>query len=500
MKQFVIIPMGGEGVRFKEAGYKTYKPFLKVSDDTTIIDKIISNFQTSKTEFIIIGNSKKIKLIKSKIKNKKVKILEIRFHKFGPLYSLFLVKKKIDKIIGDNNMFVVYSDINWNWNYTKVLKFVSGKKAVVFTHKDYHPDLENNFKSDFCKANENKEILKTSIKKPISKDYKNDLLAIGCYYFKNFQFFKNYFKNDKRFILNNRKEIYLISIIDYLIKKRIKVSFYNIDNFVHLGIPSQYENFIRWRSIFINEFKKSIKLNMSNLMLMAGKGKRIKELGKKKPFLKIKNTKFYTYIFKKFGCTNNFITTTKNYYKDLDKKYTIFKIKKSNSMLETLEKSLDFIKFKKNILISSCDCFGIFEKQKLLSFIKIKKPEIILFSYKFSESQKQLVNSHTAILKKKNKIFSIKVKKNNNNDLIGNAGFFWVNSTKVLNYINEFKFNTNLRRELLVDDYFEYLFRKKKFRIETFEMKNYVHIGSTSEYKELQYWENYFKNEIIKIN
>ena len=84
--------------------------------------------------------------------------------------------------------------------------------------------------------------------------------------------------------------------------------------------------------------------------------------------------------------------------------------------------------------------------------------------------------------------------------MIGNAGFFWVNNTKVFNYIHEFKFNTKLRRELLVDDYFEYLFRKKKFRIETFEMKNYVHIGSTSEYKELQYWENYFKNEIIRIN
>ena len=86
MKQFVIVPMGGEGARFKKAGYKTYKPFLKVSDDITVLDKIINNFPTAKTEFIIIGNSKKIKLIKSKVKNKNVKILEIRSHKFGPLH------------------------------------------------------------------------------------------------------------------------------------------------------------------------------------------------------------------------------------------------------------------------------------------------------------------------------------------------------------------------------------------------------------------------------
>ena len=108
MKQFVIIPMGGEGIRFKDAGYKTYKPFLKVSEGITIIDKIINNFSSSKTEFIIIGNSKKIKLIKSKVKYRNLEILKIKPHKFGPLYSLYLVKKKLDKIISDNNLLIVY--------------------------------------------------------------------------------------------------------------------------------------------------------------------------------------------------------------------------------------------------------------------------------------------------------------------------------------------------------------------------------------------------------
>ena len=59
MKQFLIIPMGGLGSRFIDAGYKTYKPFLKVSKKTRIIDGIIDNFPISNTHVIILGNKRK---------------------------------------------------------------------------------------------------------------------------------------------------------------------------------------------------------------------------------------------------------------------------------------------------------------------------------------------------------------------------------------------------------------------------------------------------------
>ena len=42
MKHFLIIPMGGLGTRFIDAGYTTYKPFLKISDKSRIIDNIVN--------------------------------------------------------------------------------------------------------------------------------------------------------------------------------------------------------------------------------------------------------------------------------------------------------------------------------------------------------------------------------------------------------------------------------------------------------------------------
>ena len=494
MTQYLILPLGGVGQRFIDAGYKTYKPFLKVSKNNRIIDKIVSNFPKKKTKVIVIGNEKKFRLIKSNLK-KNILFIKIKNHKYGPLYSIFLANKELKGIIKDSKFFIVYSDINWNWKFQHINKFIKYKKLVVFTHKGYHPDLETNTQSDFCSINQKNYINKISEKKLIFKDYKKNLLAIGCYYFCNYKFLETFFKKNKLCLRSKTKEYYLVSLINFLIKEKIKVNFYNLKNFVHLGVPSQYENFINWKKILVYNFKKNLKLNFSNIMLMAGKGTRVKALKQKKPFLKIKNQKIYDYIFKKYGTENNSIITNNNYYNGLDKKYKIFKIKNSKSMLQTVDKSLKFLSNQKNYFITSCDCFGIFSGTKFKRFIKNDKPDVVLFAFKFTDLQKKNQNSHSSIAVKNNNIVSIDVKKNSKQNKFGHAGFFWVKNSKVFNLINQFKLKKKINREMLLDDYFKYLFDFNKFKIKCFILDNYVHIGSLNEYNELKYWENYFKNE-----
>ena len=96
MTRYLILPLGGVGQRFIDAGYKTYKPFLQVSKNDRIIDKIIRNFPSSKTKIIIIGNEKKSRLIKSSLK-KNIIFIKIKNHKHGPLYSIFLANDKLKK-------------------------------------------------------------------------------------------------------------------------------------------------------------------------------------------------------------------------------------------------------------------------------------------------------------------------------------------------------------------------------------------------------------------
>lgn len=496
MKHFLIIPLGGLGTRFVDAGYKIYKPFLKTSNKSRIIDNIVNNFPPKNTHIIIIGNHKKYKNIILNFKRKNTTFIEIKNHKYGPLYTLFLAKDKLKEIIKDNNFFISYSDINWKWNFQEIEKNIYNKNIIIYSHKGFHPHLETDTKSDFFICNKTDKVVKVSEKKTIVKDYKKNYLAVGCYYFKNFKYFEFFFNQDGFKKRRKKKELYIINLLKYCLKKKITIDHFTLNKFIHLGIPSQYEDFKNWKNILINDFKKSMNVNFQSVMLMAGKGERVKNLNIKKPFLGIKNYKIYDYIFYKYGSKKKHIITNNNYLKLINKKYSTFIIEKSKSMLQTVEKSLNFLRAKKNYFILSCDCFGSFEKLKFERFINKKKPDVVLFAFKITKLQKTLINAHTSIKLNNNAIKSISVKKSlDKSSDFGHAGFFWIKNSGIFDNLKKFSLYNNLKREVLLDDYFKFLFDKKLCKVHCYKLKNYVHIGSVNEYQELKYWENYLKNE-----
>ena len=495
MKQFLIIPLGGLGKRFIKEGYSTYKPFLKTSKQDTVIDRIINNFPKS-TQLIIIGNEKKFNTIKQGIKKKNTIFIKIKNHNSGPVFSLFLARKKICKIIKNEDFFISYSDINWNWNFNNVKKFIANKKITIFSHMGFHPHLELDKRSDFFSTNKRKKVNKVSEKKLIKKNYIKNNLAIGCYYFKKFHFFKKFFDSSDFKKQVRKKEIYIINLLNYCIKKKIEIDFYNLKNFVHLGLPNQFEDFIHWKKIITNQFYKKLNLNFPSIMLMAGKGKRVKALKEKKPFLKIKNQNIYEYILKKFGSNKKYIISNDSYFKKINKKYKPHKIAKTNSMLQTIEKSLNLFKDKNNFFILSCDCYGNFDSKEFEKFIKLSNPDVVLFSFKISKFQKLISNSHTTIEIIQNRIQSINVKKYlNSKNEFGHAGFFWIKNNEIFNHLKYFHQKNKLKREILLDDYFKFLFDKNLCKVRNFDLDQYIHLGSIKEYSEFKYWENYFENE-----
>ena len=120
------------------------------------------------------------------------------------------------------------------------------------------------------------------------------------------------------------------------------------------------------------------------------------------------------------------------------------------------------------------------------------------FAFKFSYFQKSLGNSHTQLIINKNKVINVKVKNRYNGLGYGLAGFFWIKSIKVFKYLDFFKnsiFYKNLKREVLIDDYFKFLVIKKLISANHFLLEDYIHIGSEKEYREYNYWNNYFNEK-----
>ena len=252
-----------------------------------------------------------------------------------------------------------------------------------------------------------------------------------------------------------------------------------------------------WKKILYKKTNTSLGLSKySNIMLVGGKGKRVKDLQFKKPFLPINDTEIFKYIFKKFGTKHNAIVSNSNYIKYFKKKnFKTYLIKKTNSMFSSVYNSKRFIEKYKNFFLTSCDCFGEINKKKFEFLLYKKKPDLIVFGYKFSNLQKNLISSHTELVIKNKKILKIKVKSNTKNSEIGHAGFFWIKDKKVFQYFKEFKkyFKEKIgNREPILDDYFSYLHKQNLINISFYSLNYYVHIGSVPEYKEYNYWEKYF--------
>ena len=83
----------------------------------------------------------------------------------------------------------------------------------MFSHKGYHPHLEVNSNCDFL-MNRKNLIIKLKKKKVIGNDYKKNLLAVGCYYFKKFSQIDDYLDNFK--FNSVKEEYYLIDLLIYL--------------------------------------------------------------------------------------------------------------------------------------------------------------------------------------------------------------------------------------------------------------------------------------------
>ena len=107
-----------------------------------------------------------------------------------------------------------------------------------------------------------------------------------------------------------------------------------------------------------------------------------------------------------------------------------------------------------------------------------------------------MTNSHTTIDLKKNNIKSIQVKKYTTRvHELGHAGFFWVKNTDIFKNLKKFHLSNKIKREILLDDYFKFLFDKKLCKVSCFKLNEYIHFGSVTEYLELKYWINFFNHE-----
>lgn len=236
----IIIPMAGEGNRFKKNGYTTPKPIISVENacvkNKTLIEHSIETLGFG-DNFIFITKSFEKETdndILTKIfYNIKKPFIEVRNNQkhFGAAHSALLAEEFIDP---EKELIVTNCDQFLSWNPDDFIDFVRKEDAdgAVLLYKS--EDIKNSFA-----LIENNKIIKITEKNPISSN-----ALVGVHYWKKAKYFFNSAKMlFEDFKKGEIKECYVSLTYNYMIANNKKIVSYFTDGYFSLGTPEDLEKF-----------------------------------------------------------------------------------------------------------------------------------------------------------------------------------------------------------------------------------------------------------------
>ena len=230
------MPIGGSGLRFKKAGYQTFKPLIKVKN-TYMFVKASKSFEKKDKWIFILKKNKFLIELKKIIKKKfnKATIITISKKTDGQARTVFYANKKLDE---NANIFVTSCDTYIKFNKKELIEKLKSNDFLVFIQK---PKLfnVNNFNNFGWVHINKKKILRSSCKSKISSNPKKDWVIVGAFAFKNKKIFLRILKKLFYSKVKVNNEFYLDSCIEIAQKLKMNVSFIKLKKSISWGTPQE---------------------------------------------------------------------------------------------------------------------------------------------------------------------------------------------------------------------------------------------------------------------
>jgi dTDP-glucose pyrophosphorylase len=232
----ILIPMAGAGFRFTSAGYKKYKPFIEVNEDT-MIREVIRNLNCPEYRFIFIINTDQIseEEFESHLRgenNLAYKIVTVDKITEGPACSALAAKEYINN---EDSLIIINCDqIIWDFNPSYIDSFVRVTEADGFLGCF----LSSSKKNSYIKVDPNGEVLEVKEKIVIS-----NLATNGLHYWKHGRYFV---ESAEEMISHNDRyngEFYVAPTYNYLIKRGKKILPYFFNLHFPIGIPEDLKKY-----------------------------------------------------------------------------------------------------------------------------------------------------------------------------------------------------------------------------------------------------------------
>ncbi|ELH7375755.1 NTP transferase domain-containing protein [Campylobacter jejuni] len=486
----IIIPATGIGKRFKEAGYKDLKPFIKVVKDKVILDYVVECFDTQKDIFYFIVQECEKNKFEDFILSRKInaKIIVYKGQKLGPAGSLYGVVSQLQDILNEE-VIISYCDFGQEWNYRDFIQFTQENldvQAIIPCYTGYHPHLlplENVYA--VCKVYDNTYKVYEVIEKYNSKNKFEEYYSSGIYYFRTLKLAIEAIKKQ----IEAKDKVfgeYYISMTNNYLENVLCYPF--IEKFYQFGTPKDFEYAKKkLNSQDVNNEKIKIQ---NTIILSAGRGERFLNLNfnQPKPFLPLGKT-----------CIIDNIINTLN---DVETNIICVGAQDHKKYWESIKQEVRFVKPNKigaaysykescgnlsgDVLILPCDLIA---KHITKEFIRLQKEyEVIVFVTHASKYNVNNPHYFTWVDGENNKIDNIFVKNRSNDaNLVMIGSFYFKENSLLLEYINKiFQEDIKTNGEFYIDNVFELLIKTHKVCYVI--VSNYFSYGTPDEYLENKYW------------
>lgn len=226
----IVIPMGGEGARFKEAGYGVYKPFLPMLDGRAMIEHVLECYPAD-AKYVLVVRKEHLGELAEFMPDFKARIFLCEERTPGPLQTLLWTKGVQEIIGGEEPLLIADCD-----SLISPKELVAALDTFCLTEADGGVTVRHCMDEgcSYAKVNAYGWVKETREKDPFTSTS-----TTGPYWFRSGREFVRYGSKAMGDGVRSISPVY-----NYFLEDDKRVKAVSVNTFRHLGTPEAYEQAI----------------------------------------------------------------------------------------------------------------------------------------------------------------------------------------------------------------------------------------------------------------
>ena len=246
-----LIPLAGQGQRFRDAGYALPKPLLPISGKPMIVQAAQALPACTTNVFVCLqSHLQQYNLANSlRCAYPQAQIVPLTGITQGQACTC---EKGLDAItsVGNKPLFIGACDNSMEYDEEKLACAAAQADVLVFAFRHQMASMKKPEAYSWLRVSDSGTITQVSAKKPISNTPREDYAVVGAFYFKNVSLFLTCLQYLYRNNIRVNNEFYVDSCVQAAIELGYTVKVFEVDRYICWGTPDDYKTFLAYQSLF----------------------------------------------------------------------------------------------------------------------------------------------------------------------------------------------------------------------------------------------------------